>query len=54
MQLSNIDMEASVLGSILSNNELLYKVLDILRECGFTDILTKKDLAGHDRVVIAQ
>jgi release factor glutamine methyltransferase len=30
------------------------KVLDILRECGFTDILTKKDLAGHDRVVIAQ
>ena len=30
------------------------KVLDILRECGFTDIFTKKDLAGHDRVVIAQ
>lgn len=30
------------------------KILDILRECGFTDILTKKDLAGHDRVVIAQ
>lgn len=34
MQLSNIDMEASVLGSILGNNELLYKVLDILNpEC---------------------
>ena len=30
------------------------KVLDILRECGFTDIFTKKDLAGHDRVIIAQ
>lgn len=34
MQLSNINMEASVLGSILGNNELLYKVLDILNpEC---------------------
>ena len=30
------------------------KVLDILRECGFTDIFTKNDLAGHDRVIIAQ
>ncbi len=30
------------------------KILDILRECGFTDIFTKKDLAGHDRVVIAR
>ena len=30
------------------------RILDILRECGFTDIFTKKDLAGHDRVVIAR
>ncbi len=30
------------------------KVLDILKEYGFTDTFTKKDLAGHDRVVIAR
>ncbi len=29
------------------------KVSEILRHYGFTDIITKKDLAGHDRVIVA-
>lgn len=29
------------------------KVLDILRTHGFTNVFTKKDLSGHDRIIIA-
>lgn len=35
--LENIDMEASVLGAILSNNESLYKVIDIINEDCFAE-----------------
>jgi release factor glutamine methyltransferase len=30
------------------------KVVEILKNCGFVDIVTKRDLAGHDRVIIAR
>lgn len=41
MELVNIDMESSVLGSILANNEILYKVLDILRPDCFQEGLNR-------------
>lgn len=41
IDLINVDMEASVLGTILANNDIVYKVLDILTEDCFSEGLHK-------------